>query len=492
MGSLRGVRRLAKIVVAACLVTAGLTTMSQGASRSIDLRKTPPAVTMTGAYKVARVGDVNGDGIPDLLVSKGQHGADPSAGIVYVVFNTRRRREVDLREVGTQGFVIRGTKPNDGASFAAGAGDVNGDGLDDIVVGAPGADNNGRLDSGSAYVVFGKKDFLPVHLAEFDANAQGIQGFRIDGPSSRSIAGRYTAGAGDVNGDGLDDVLVGAPFRGASYVVFGKAIPTPVDLLTFDLGLQGDAGYVIETPSPGWDDYYSLAGAGDVNGDGTPDVAVGVKNRNPSTMGLYIVFGKQDSEPVDVLKSRRYGFRIKADHRESVVGIGDVNRDGRDDVAMWSYPDVYVVFGKKSLGTINLDHLGKRGYLIKGPQYGYAGISMDRLGDLNSDRRPDLVFGAPFMGHNRRKESGSVFVVFGKGNSKPLNMLNLGGHGYRIDGAQTHNFLGTSVAGPGDVNGDGVPDVAAGIEGLGDGPDGLPYDDPSDAPGQAVIVWGRP
>ena len=106
------------------------------------------------------------------------------------------------------------------------AGDVNGDGRADVLVGAPSADNNGRTDSGSAYVVFGKASTAPVDLA-----ALGQAGFRIDGAAAGDAAD--VAGAGDVNGDGRPDVLVGAQRAdnngrtnsGSAYVVYGFGLP---------------------------------------------------------------------------------------------------------------------------------------------------------------------------------------------------------------------------------------------------------------------------
>jgi hypothetical protein len=152
------------------------------------------------------------------------------------------------------------------------AGDVNGDGFDDVIVGAPGADPNGRDSSGSSYVVFGKASGFSatMDLSSLD----GSNGFRLDGVSEYDFAGKSVSNAGDVNGDGFDDVIVGASYAdpngdssGSSYVVFGKASGFSA---TMDLSsLDGEQWF-----SSGWscqaDDFSGriVSNAGDVNGDG--------------------------------------------------------------------------------------------------------------------------------------------------------------------------------------------------------------------------------
>ncbi len=139
---------------------------------------------------------------------------------------------VDLADVaaGTAGFVINGIEVGDWSGRSvSGAGDVNGDGLADLIVGAHGGDPNGTGSAGESYVVFGKANTTAVNLADVVA---GTGGFVISGIDFGDTSGWSVSGAGDVNGDGLDDVIVGAhggsSFAGNSYVVFGKANTTAV------------------------------------------------------------------------------------------------------------------------------------------------------------------------------------------------------------------------------------------------------------------------
>jgi hypothetical protein len=163
---------------------------------------------------VSSAGDVNGDGLADLIVGAEQ--SDPAAGSNagrgYVVFGQTGSSAVDLSAVaaGTGGFVINGQCAADysGRSVAS-AGDVNGDGLADLIVGAYGSDPSGQLDAGRSYVVFGQTESSAVDLS---AVAAGIGGFVINGQCAGDRSGRSVSPGGDVNGDGLADLIVGAPY----------------------------------------------------------------------------------------------------------------------------------------------------------------------------------------------------------------------------------------------------------------------------------------
>ncbi|MEH2183176.1 beta strand repeat-containing protein [Nostoc sp.] len=186
-------------------------------------------------YSVSSSGDINGDGIDDLII--GAEYADPngtSSGQSYVVFGSKEGfgAKLNLSTLnGTNGFAINGINPDDRSGYSLGsAGDINGDGIDDLIIGAPLADLNGT-NSGQSYVVFGSKSGFG---AQFDLSTlNGTNGFAINGINPDDRSGYSLGSAGDINGDGIDDLIIGAPFAdpndiissGQSYVVFGNRAP---------------------------------------------------------------------------------------------------------------------------------------------------------------------------------------------------------------------------------------------------------------------------
>jgi hypothetical protein len=161
---------------------------------------------------VSNAGDVNGDGLDDLLI--GAYGGDPNgnslSGESYVVFGKVDGTAIELSNVtaGTGGFVINGIDNNDYSGYSvSSAGDVNGDDLDDLIVGAPNADPNGKTNAGASYVVFGKVDGTAIELSNVTA---GTGGFVINGVDVGDYSGYSVSNAGDVNGDGLEDLIVGS------------------------------------------------------------------------------------------------------------------------------------------------------------------------------------------------------------------------------------------------------------------------------------------
>ena len=252
-------------------------------------------------HSVSSAGDVNGDGLDDLIV--GADGADPHgerSGASFVVFGKDNGEAVDLLKVadGTGGFVINGVSADDRSGHSvSSAGDVNGDGLDDLIVGAYGDDPNGNK-SGASFVVFGKADGEAVDLLKV---ADGTGGFVINGVSAGDQSGRAVSSAGDVNGDGRDDLIVGAdgddpngPDSGASFVVFGKADGDAVKLSDVEKGI---GGFVINGASAGDRSGHSVSSAGDVNGDGFDDLIVGADGDDPNgsdSGASFVIFGGDD------------------------------------------------------------------------------------------------------------------------------------------------------------------------------------------------------
>lgn len=366
-------------------------------------------------------------------------------------------------------LVLEGEHRGDaaGASVAR-AGDVNGDGRSDIIIGAPLADPLGRHDAGAAYVVFGGGRRGRLRLGSL-----GDRGFRIAGavaappgtyhPGERHGAGVLVAGAGDINGDGLADVLVSG--AGAVSVVFGKRDTAPVDVAAL-----GDRGYPILSEG---DFGIVVAGrpAGDVNGDGLADVAVTVDVDGDEDAGsLWVAFGTADTAPlrVSVFERVPWGFRIGGGLGGMYVGAGaapagDRNGDGLGDLLVGApgTPDhrgrygrgaVFVVYGTRDTGGIGIrppEPFGGlppgrfSGYMIRGPRgSGGFGSAVARFGRGFVAGAPGSTVDYPLRG------PGSAWIVPDR-HAAPL----------RIAGPGRGGPAGVAVDVPGDVAGGPGRDV---------------------------------
>lgn len=433
---------------------------------------------------VAAGGDVNNDGVPDIIVGApffDDGVAKPSAGRVYVIFGDPTPGTVDLASLGNDGFTIDGAETNDSAGRSlARAGDVNNDGYDDILIGAESSNGEMVGYGGSAYVVFGKSTTTPVELSSL-----GAGGFAINGTAPETV-GREVAGVLDVNNDGLDDVAVSAPraaYNGRSesgsiYVIFGKTTTTAVETATLGAGGFRIDGEAANTSMGG------VAGGGDINDDGLADIIAGVPwtgpNNRDGSGSAYVIFGKTTTTAVDLASLGAGGYRIEGASEGDAIGgeisgAGDVDDDGKADILLGAANtdfnsredsgSVYVVFGKATTTAQDLASLGVGGYHIdfEEPEDAFGGaMDVARAGDVNNDGTPDAIVSRPYENALDRHHAGSVWVVFGKTDDAPIDIADLGDGGFRIDGAGTTDIAGVSVSGLGDLDDDGFDDVLIG------------------------------
>ncbi len=441
--------------------------------------------------RVAGVGDVDGDGLADFLVGApyaAGGAASGSAGESYLVFgsSTGFPSAFSLSTLdGSNGFRLNGTSDGDLSGMGLGsAGDWNGDGLEDFLIGAPGSDSGGA-ESGAAVLVFGSSGFSASALDL--SGLTGAQGMRIEALSAGDGLGRAVGPAGDVNGDGLDDLILGAPsgnsggpVTGEAYVVFGVSTGSGSSLALSDL--DGTNGFRLVGDGAGFGS--AVAGIGDLDGDGYADIAIG---RSGGGQGAWVVFGRSDwtaTSSLDVTAlDGTDGFALEGASTGDALGIavggrGDFNGDGFSDLvvgAMGSDPggaaeagSAYVVFGTSAsfgssldLGTLD----GSNGFRIDGGESGdLAGFSVDFAGDLDGDGFDDLLVGVR-GGDAGAADAGETWVLFGAsgGFSSALSVFDLdGSKGLRIDGASAGDASGYSVSRAGDLDGDGFGDLVLG------------------------------
>ncbi len=438
-------------------------------TRGVVLKGTSPGDE--AGLAVSLVPDMNGDGLAELAVGAtvGLNGRD--LGRAYVLFgrSTAFPPEIVLNDLlpeeggdGSTGFVVSGTDADDllGTSLAS-AGDMNQDGLGDLLIGAPGAAVSPDSNAGEAYVIYGSDAGFPAEIIAADLKSSrggdGTMGFALLGVNTgarNGLFGYSMADAADVNGDGLDDLVIGAIRRasdaGEIAVIFGSmegfGAEFDVRSLLPQEGNDGSLGAVFAGATTGEQAGISLA-TGDINGDGMGDIVIGAEDSPAGGIQqagrVYIVLGNEDGFAPDLNLGSllvenggdgSVGVVLNGSTRDgyagsTVVVAADLNGDGVDEVMTRDRGDggasspalSYVVFGSASGLPTEFELADLREENGNDGSMGFtvaeADVS-DRIapfgtGDLNSDGFNDLLFGAPEANAGGRIDSGESYTLFG-------------------------------------------------------------------------------
>ena len=412
---------------------------------------------------VSGIGDFDGDGIDDYIIGAPSTGSQTLAGSAIVVLGSSLRGSSTVPHAGDT-VLIGATSAGAQLGYSvAAAGDVNGDGLQDVIIGMPGSDNS----KGGAVVVFGR------HTPSSTINIGTMtDGFTIHGWGSMAATGHSVAGIGDVNGDGLSDLAVGAPEENRVYIIYGKTDSAAVhleSLVTTGPNAEGAIIQTLGTSELGW----SVSAIGDFNGNGSNDIIIGSPD-----MGAGAGFIVDGSNLSGTFNLNSNGDRIMvsgatADMKlgTTVSALGDFNGDGLADAAIASKEGVYILFGNNSPTDIDIaafrDGTASGGglFLDAGSMAGLHGPSVSSAGDLNGDGRTDILVGF----NDADGGFGRTYVIYGRSSSIPIPLaaVSSGALGFAIEGDDGNGVFGTSVAAAGDVNDDGYDDLIIGSPGAG-------------------------
>ncbi|MCE7066293.1 FG-GAP-like repeat-containing protein [Dyadobacter sp. CY326] len=412
---------------------------------SLVLESNQPEANMGNAVGMA--GDVNGDGYSDVAVcARAYDNGQANEGVVFIYHGSAAGLNVNP-------VLIEQNQPESMFGFCAtGAGDVNGDGYSDLVVGARTYDK-GQTDEGAVFVYHGSALGLNTAAATI-----------LESNQANAYLGHTVASAGDVNGDGYSDIILGANMydkgqtnEGVAFVHYGSG-----------QGVSAAPAVVLEKNQVEAQLGYSVASAGDVNGDGYADVIVGAMyyDNDQSNEGAAFIYQGSSTglsaNPVSTLESNQAGAQFGS----NVSSAGDVNGDGYSDVVVGAivYDNghndegaAFVWLGKaEGVNSYPTKFYGIPYTDGESPYSGNFGQAVTTAGDINGDGFGDIIICDSGYDNGVYHSYGGAFIYYGSPQGIDVNSVTI------IDNIPEKKYFGESVASAGDVNGDGYDDIIIG------------------------------
>jgi len=384
---------------------------------------------------------------------------DPNTGAAYVFYGYEGMDLSNIDAINAN-ITIAGDKSGDLFGWdVAGIGDFNGDGYDDIIVGAPGTDLNGT-DSGTAYVFLGRPSgSWPSSMDSSDAN------LTINISSAGDKAGFSVASLGDVNNDGFSDIGIGGPFNDTTDGSISNAGCVWVFLGYSGSSFLDDANVTIDGNQIDAQLGFSLSGAGDVNDDDYDDLIVGAPFNNtggsPNAGAAHVFYGSNSlisSLGPSTANVNLSGVAAQDLFGWSVNGTGDLNNDDHDDIVVGA-PGYSSDKGRCYIyqGSATMDNTAD--IVLTGSASGDKfGFSVCGGLDIDNDGTPDVAVDAPFVDNNSLPDCGAVYIFYGEG----LGDTTADNANHTNYGNQSGSHFGWSVSFAGDVNGDGYDDLLVG------------------------------
>ncbi len=411
------------------------------------------------------LGDIDGDGYDDMAITSWlSNTSGVYTGRIWIIYGGAGKTWSQGDSLAAEADAIfwgHETAMLLGASISSG--DVNGDGYMDMVVGAYLTDDAGDADVGRVYIKLGSS-------TRWTSGAiNTIAAKRIVGNETDQKIGSSVDASGDINGDGMDDIIVGASeaesTKGMAWVFLGRPgwpsvqYVSDADAMFQGVGVNDKAGY-------------SVSIIGDVNADGYDEFCIGAPFRNTNKGTQYMFFGRETLPWTGITLVSAAEVRFAPTGGNALAGftssgVGDINGDGFDDLVCTCHQytvssakegKAFIFFGHDGTWPTTLSEGDEDASIIGTNNYDFLGIGIIWAGDMDGDQIDDLVISAPYR-DSGSIDKGMTYIIKGKRTGWTLGMTLPGNASKVYVGVNTGERSGSPIGSGGDMDRDGLPDL---------------------------------